>query len=694
MMTFKLPAGGRRVALSLLGAMIISLAQFALPEAGARPTKVQHEELRIPRSGEVDDPSGFRMVGVSWENQSDAGPVSFRALGAQGWTPWIDLEPEPEEGPDLGSPEMGTAATPPFWVGEAIKVQVQGSTTGAKVHLLDPGRESPVSAISRAAADPAKPQVFSRAEWGADESIRRCCIRYASRIKVAFVHHTVTANNYQPWDSAAMIRAIYSYHVHANGWDDIGYNVLIDRFGQIFEGRAGGLDRAVVGAHAQGFNTGSSGIAYLGTASSVGPPFEATDAFKTWLAWRLDVDRVDPMGSSTMTSGGSNKYPEGTAVNLPNVSAHRDVGLTECPGGTLYAWLPEFRQGAASIGNPKMYSPALNRDVFTPNGDGVADSIEIGARLSENANWRVDVKSPLGEVVRSWTGAGGSVSVPWDGRNTLGAFLQHDRYQVSISASNPTGSVRPWSTSVQLAAWPEGTLLSPMPGGPVFYLDDARLRHIEGAATLESRFRWSEIVHSSWDVISAYPSGAPLPFREGTLFYAPWEGKSYLVSGGLRHWITSPEVFFGLGLRPESVLVANIQEPLNTPLGANVDSPDKHLDGIVMQRQSPGMYVSQLELGLTRPIFTVAIFESRYRWNEIAILNDQRFGAYPPGLLMNFRDGSLFWVASEGKVYVVSDGIKRWISSPQRLQAYGYQQVNIYAVGDAEASLHPTGPPL
>ena len=83
-------------------------------------------------------------------------------------------------------------------------------------------------------------------------------------MQLAFVHHTVNANDYAPEESAAIVLGIASYHRDHNGWNDLGYNFIVDQYGQIFEGRAGGIDQAIVGAQAQGFNSVSTGVACLG----------------------------------------------------------------------------------------------------------------------------------------------------------------------------------------------------------------------------------------------------------------------------------------------------------------------------------------------------------------------------------------------------------------------------------------------
>ena len=115
------------------------------------------------------------------------------------------------------------------------------------------------------------PAIVSRAAWGANESIRRAPPSYAPSVRFAIVHHTAGTNTYSRDEAAAIVRGIQLYHVRGNGWNDIGYNFLVDRFGTIYEGRYGGVDRNVVGAHALGFNTGSTGIALLGTYGDAKP---------------------------------------------------------------------------------------------------------------------------------------------------------------------------------------------------------------------------------------------------------------------------------------------------------------------------------------------------------------------------------------------------------------------------------------
>src|SRR5204862_5728728 len=174
----------------------------------------------------------------------------------------------------------------------------------------------PLRRVSRAGSPP----IIPRSAWGADETIRRAPPRYADSVRFALVHHTAGTNSYTRSQSAAIVRGIEIYHVEGNGWNDIGYNFLVDKYGQIFEGRFGGVDKPVIGAHAEGFNTGSVGVAVLGTYGSSAPPAVARLALAKLLAWRLDIAHVDPKSTLTWVSGGNARFASGVPVFIRAVS--------------------------------------------------------------------------------------------------------------------------------------------------------------------------------------------------------------------------------------------------------------------------------------------------------------------------------------------------------------------------------------
>ncbi|MCX2971610.1 MULTISPECIES: peptidoglycan recognition protein family protein [Streptomyces] len=194
-----------------------------------------------------------------------------------------------------------------------------------------------------------RPGIVTRSGWGADESLREREYLYTDTVKAAFVHHTAMSNNYTCAEAPAVIRGIYKYHVSSLGWRDVGYNFFVDKCGKIYEGRAGGVRNAVMGAHTYGFNHDSTGVAVLGTYSSTAPSKDAREGVAKLLGWKLGIHRAgDPGGSVTLTSGGG-KYPKGRKVTMKTVSGHRDGFNTECPGEKLYAALPAIRDLASRL---------------------------------------------------------------------------------------------------------------------------------------------------------------------------------------------------------------------------------------------------------------------------------------------------------------------------------------------------------
>jgi hypothetical protein len=380
------------------------------PVAAGRTPAAAGERVLPPRAtpGRVD------LIGLHFRG---SGRVWFRTAARPGgpWSEWHHARPEDEDLPDRGSPERragaGWAVGNPYWVGGARVVQyrLEGGVSRLRAYFV----RSPIVRDRRAPTIADTPAIVSREGWGANESIVRGAPYYADTLRFAVVHHTAGATPASPEESAAIVRAIQAYHVKGNGWNDIGYNFLVDPFGQVFEGRVGGVERNVVGAHAEGFNTGSVGVAVLGTygASAIAP--EAQDAVARLLAWRLDVGHVDPIAPVTARSYGNPRFPAGTPVALRAVSGHRDTGFTSCPGNALYGQLGAIAQAAAGIGLPKLYEPVLS--------GGIGGPVRFRARLSEDRGWTVAVTDDLGVVVASGSGSGSTVDWTWDATGVLPA---------------------------------------------------------------------------------------------------------------------------------------------------------------------------------------------------------------------------------------------------------------------------------
>jgi flagellar hook assembly protein FlgD len=379
----------------------------------------------------------FTLVGIHWRG---SGSVSFRIRHAGGgWSSWRRAAPE-DDAPDAGSPEAaarrGWRMGSPWWVGPSDRVETRtsGRVTRVRAYLV----ESTASGLpSRVPTATERPVIAPRLSWRANEAIRRAPPIYAPKLRFAIVHHTAGANGYSRAQAPAVVRAIELYHVKGNGWNDIGYNFLVDRFGTIYEGRYGGIDRNVVGAHALGFNTGSVGVAVLGSYGGAAPSQAAQAALARLLAWRLDLAHVDPTSTLTATSGGSERYPAGRRVTLRAISGHRDTGLTECPGDALYRRLDAIAAEAREIGGPKIFAPRVE----------VASSgqVRFRARLSSSLQWTVSIADGDGNVVAGGRGTGTDVDWTWD------AAAPQARYRWQISAGKARPAMGPLRAGIGTA---------------------------------------------------------------------------------------------------------------------------------------------------------------------------------------------------------------------------------------------------
>jgi flagellar hook assembly protein FlgD len=389
--------------------LIALLALFVAPSA-AQAGGVTIVSRDLPVGGErslasTHPPSRFNLIGLHWQGP---GTVLFRTHALSGrWTGWQaagdDNRPDAQTGE--GASTRGWRLGSPVWTGASDRVQyrLRGRVSRLRAYYVwSPVEHDALRRLSVAGSPP----IVTRTAWGGNELLRRNHPLYASSIRLAIVHHTATPNGYTPSQSAAIVRGIDVYHVKANGWNDIGYNFLIDRYGQVYEGRYGGMTRNVIGAHALGFNTGSVGIALIGNFMTAKPTSAAVQSLERLIAWRLDLAHVDPFSTLTYVSGGSERWRAGTRVKLHAVSGHRDTGSTTCPGNNLYSLLNQIAFAAEQIGLPKLYVPVVRGKIGGP--------VTFTARLSGALPWTITVAGADGRAVARDTGVGPTVAWTWD----------------------------------------------------------------------------------------------------------------------------------------------------------------------------------------------------------------------------------------------------------------------------------------
>ncbi|MET0134955.1 MAG: peptidoglycan recognition family protein [Kibdelosporangium sp.] len=304
----------------------------------------------VPQTLAALDPANIRFpigyLGLTWTG--DQPPTSVRFRTVSGWGAW---QPVPH----------GDSHGVLIPAGGALSYELRGD--GVRAIAINTTDGSPVQPYAASGGGLSIPGVryLSRAAWGADESLRfgpdgtELFPPAYFPVQTLTVHHTVTDGT----DPAAVVRAIYFFHTVTQNFGDIGYHLLIDQAGTVYEGRWSGTDPIPVfqgartgdgtprmsnGAHTGGFNAGNVGVALLGDLTSVQPTAAARRSLIAVLATLAKLTRRDPLGTVAYVNPIS-----GATKTVNTISGHRDWLATECPGEAFYPALPGIRQAVAAL---------------------------------------------------------------------------------------------------------------------------------------------------------------------------------------------------------------------------------------------------------------------------------------------------------------------------------------------------------
>ncbi|MDQ4007743.1 MAG: N-acetylmuramoyl-L-alanine amidase [Actinomycetota bacterium] len=426
----------------------------------------------------------FALVALTWRpgTAPDDVEVQVRTHGSRGWSRWSELHHHAAEGPAPGE-ESGVLrdGTEPLWVDDADGVQARVlSATGTapadpQVVLVDPGGQSGiVPAVSRpdrarfsvvpavlrttsttasaTTAASSRPRLISRRQWGADPRLRSRCDspRITNTLQMAFVHHTAGNNHYSRSEAPAIVRGVYAYHTQGQGWCDIGYNFLVDRFGRSYVGRAGGPNVAVRGAHSGDYNERTAGVSLIGNFEKARPTRAMRRGLIRLLAWKLGSFYRGPRTTVRI---------EGR--RFEKISGHRDAMSTACPGRFVYRWLPRLRERVASriggvqtpISRKWKRLRADGRRIGQPFR-GEADSANGGRKTQFGRGWILwndrpgahHVYGALYRRYRGWGLAAGRMGYPrtdaWDIRGHRGRAQTFQRGRIYRTPGN--GAVGVW----------------------------------------------------------------------------------------------------------------------------------------------------------------------------------------------------------------------------------------------------------
>ncbi len=459
----------RPLVIAAVTALALPLGVTAAHAATPPPDPITHVDLLAEQPGTGSDlaaqtgqvlerelaTADAAVVGLAWTPRTDAEPTAtIRFHTAAGWGDWqaVDMEAE-GDGPVTSDAMVAVGA-------DRVQVHIDGLAAApladAEIMLVDPP-EAPTSAAAATpggdlAASVPMPQIIPRSLWGASEVLpyAGCEPAYATRLERFVVHHTAGTNSYLPADSPRILRGIQQYHVSGRGWCDVGYNFLVDKYGQIFEGRRGGVDRLVIGVHASGQNSGGVGVSVLGNYAGIDPPQPAIDAVVRVIGWKSYLHGVDP--TATSTKGG---------FAGPLVIGHRDVAQTACPG-SFWNMLPAIRATARSIalsGTPALAGTSGGAGALFREGAAISTVVPVPAAVSFTIS---NGGGAVAQLARS-TWQAGTIRQLWNGSVPgTDAYLPAGTYAVALAGTSTLGRPMSSTTSVTLG-YPAGFVAADVP---------------------------------------------------------------------------------------------------------------------------------------------------------------------------------------------------------------------------------------
>lgn len=438
----------------------------------------QPENLEPAIATRSIDTKPFTLVGISSDQPIDeSARILVRVEEESGWSEWTPL-PVSGHLPDGEEAEGIRYGTEPLLTDTATGVEVRIDTPegdlaadpqlvlidnpvlarDARLPDPDPSPQSgPLASAVASTVSAPQPNIITRAQWGANESLRRAGAKYAPTIKAAFVHHTVSKSNYSPDEAAAQVRNLYTYFTKGLKYSDMAYNFMVDRFGRLYEGRGGGMDKAVVGGHTAGFNDQTFAVSAVGNFQTFKPqdPEMAAiiDSVSSLLAWKLSMNHRDPNGQTQLVSdsgAGTSKYKPGQVATAAVVGGHGDIGATSCPGKYLEQQLPAIRAATGAKMGASMINPAASSAKW-----GDQNPVRINAITNAPLQFNVSVRSQCGDVVRTLSGAqgqAGQLGIDWDKRDDAGAPVPPGTYTLTMNSNGNGEALYPWIGQARVLA--------------------------------------------------------------------------------------------------------------------------------------------------------------------------------------------------------------------------------------------------
>jgi len=528
------------------------------------------------------------------------------------------------------------------------------------------------------------PELQKLSDWVPDREAFPPDYRPVNRI---IFHHSAGSNG-SP-NPVATIQGIYRYHAVSRGWQDIGYNYIIDYNGNIYEGRLGG--NGVRGAHVYArsdclnFNHGSIGIVLLGDYSNAEPSekmYESAAKLTGWLAHVNGLDSAQTARRSIVwqdkKDGWSCDSTDGGFLHNyygPVVVGHKDVGSTQCPGVSDLAKIRTEAKVYADSYAGTFYRTEESSGIYEiKNGlaEIVSDSSPAENVIIEIAQTQLDLfsernftKYPNGSLLRL------SGSIYLVAKNFLRRFeTESIMAKLGFNSKDvmtlPAGDKELYSTGVTIKYGPDGKLLSS--GETVFYIEDGRKRGITSPQLFEtSGFNWGNIELAGQTVLDSYLEGEIMKYENGSLLMA--ENTVFVLEDDMRRGITSPQLFTTLGYQWGNIVEITPSEEEIYQIGEIKRYP---IDTLIMEAGIPIAY--RVNNDERQPFTSGELFLNLgYKFENIIEISEEEIDLYDEGKHMQYPDGTLLQPASIHGIFIIENGKKRGFSSADEFLGDGHK---------------------
>ena len=319
----------------------ISFFLFLTVQLFAQRQTLEFNPVFYPLENSVDlDNQEINFLGLSLYHFNEEWPkITYRLQFLDGsWTEWLELQREVH---GIGINKRKAYAAAP--VKELIKTfQLRSNdplkNPRARIFIAGHNSDQIISTTARG-FDCEQPDFCDRTCWCKD-----CPVDSTPEFTTPthiIVHHSAGFNESDNFKE--VVAYYYDLHVNTNGWDDIGYNWLIDPNGVIYEARPDGFQ----GAHFSCINENTVGICLIGDFSDQLPTEEAQESLVNLIGYEASAHTLDVTMDTYHLTGD---------FILPTIAGHRDSSGSEnacsstlCPGNTFYPTLETIREQVADL---------------------------------------------------------------------------------------------------------------------------------------------------------------------------------------------------------------------------------------------------------------------------------------------------------------------------------------------------------